>query len=77
MDALTAQESVLPGELAKLSRALEQQRQVLLDREMALLQTQAAKDNKLAELNNGCTMSRNMLGLEFERVGGARADGLS
>jgi len=39
---------------------------------MALLQTQAGKENKLAELNKGCTMYRNMLGLEFERVGGTR-----
>lgn len=71
LDALTAQESLLPLEHAKLNKALEQKRQLLVDREMALQQTQVGKDNKLAELNKGCTMYRNMLGLEFERVGGA------
>jgi regulator of replication initiation timing len=71
LDALTAQESMLPLEQAKLNKALEHQRQLLVDREMALQQTQVGKDHKLAELNKGCTMYRNMLGLEFERVGGA------
>eukprot|EP00967_Tisochrysis_lutea_P130841 scaffold226819_cov39-Tisochrysis_lutea.AAC.2 len=70
LDALTAQESMLPLERAKLKKALDQQRQLLVEREMALQQMQAGKDHKLAELNKGCTMYRNMLGLEFERIGG-------
>jgi len=72
LDALTAQESMLPLERAKLKKALDQQRQLLVEREMALQQMQAGKDHKLAELNKGCTMYRNMLGLEFERIGDER-----
>ena len=72
LETLTAQESMLPPEQQRLTKALEQQRQLLAQRELAFHQCQLQKEQKLSELQKGCEMYRAMLGLEFERVGDER-----
>ena len=72
LERLTAQESKLPPEQQKLTQQLAQCRSLVVQREAGCEQTQAAKEQKLAELDKGCTLYRTRLGLVFERVGEER-----
>ncbi len=72
LERLASQESKLPPEQQKLSSALAQHRAVVSQREKACESSLAAKEQKLAELQKGCTMYGSRLGLAFERVGEER-----
>jgi len=72
LEVLSSQEALLPAEHAKLSKSLEGQRQLMAEREAALQQSQAGKESKLAELQKGCAMYKQLLALDFERVGDER-----
>mmetsp|Transcript_48850 Transcript_48850/g.104278 ORF Transcript_48850/g.104278 Transcript_48850/m.104278 type:complete len:233 (-) Transcript_48850:403-1101(-) len=72
LDRLQSQESLLPAEQQRLCKALEQQRQLLAQHEVAYQQSQQQKDAKLAELDKGCSTYQRLLALEFERMGEER-----
>ncbi|EOD16371.1 hypothetical protein EMIHUDRAFT_210753 [Emiliania huxleyi CCMP1516] len=63
LEVLSSQEALLPAEHAKLSKSLEGQRR-------ARDPPRAGKESKLAELQKGCAMYKQLLALDFERVGG-------
>jgi hypothetical protein len=72
LERLTAQESKLPPEQQRLTQQLSQCRSLVVQREAGCESTQAAKEQKLNELDKGCALYRGRLGLAFERVGEER-----
>ena len=72
LERKSTQEGLLPPEQQRLQRTLEQQQQILLQRDSGLQQAQHQKDQRLNELQRGCDTYRNMLGLDFDRVGDER-----
>jgi len=66
------QESLLPSELQRLGKTYEQQRQLQQQADLSYQQAQLQREQKLSELDKGCSVYRSMLGLEFERVGDER-----
>lgn len=72
LDKLTSQESRLPPEQERLTQQLAQARNLVVQREAACDATRESMEHKLAELDKGCTLYRQRLGLNFERVGDER-----
>ena len=72
LERLTAQESRLPSENERLNQQLASSRQLVVQREDGWASTVASRDAKLAELDKGCSLYAQRLGLAFERVGEER-----
>ena len=72
LEKLTAQESRLPPDIEKLSAQLSQGRTLVAQREAGCEASMSSKQQKLAELDKGCALYRQRLGLTFERVGDER-----
>lgn len=72
LEKMTAQESKMAPEQQRLTQQLAHCRSLVVQREAGCEQTQASKEQKLAELDKGCTLYRTRLGLAFERVGEER-----
>jgi len=72
LEKRTAQESRLPPESEKLSQQLSQGRALVAQREASCETSLSSKNHKLAELDKGCSLYRQRLGLQFERVGEER-----
>ena len=67
LEKLTAQESRLPPEQERLTQQLAQCRSLVSQREANCEASRASKEQKLAELDKGCALYRQRLGLVFER----------
>ena len=67
LEKLTAQESRLPPEQERLTQQLAQSRTLVSQREANCTASLASKEQKLAELDKGCALYRQRLGLVFER----------
>uniref|UniRef100_A0A7S4EV27 Kinetochore protein SPC25 n=1 Tax=Chrysotila carterae TaxID=13221 RepID=A0A7S4EV27_CHRCT len=72
LERLHTQEKLLPPEQQRLAKSLEQQRQLLAQRELAYQQCQLQKETRLSELGKGCSTYQRLLSLEFERMGDER-----